>query len=160
MEIEFKRPEITADTDILSTVVVTDGEGKEHTADYGELLVKHGQDYLTDVRNDGYIIRPIDDFEEDALEEDITNWDAFEEAFMSKHWSTTHWKESVLTRIEPMDLNKFQQQSKYFTWDVEGHLIFIEDDLTLAAWLESKFIISKDEKVEFVKYCFENGRIK
>jgi hypothetical protein len=59
-----------------------------------------------------------------------------------------------------MDLGQFQNHSKYFTWDVNGHLVFLEDELTLAAWLESKFIISKDEKIAFVEWCFEEGKIK
>lgn len=160
MEIEIKRPDITADTDILSTVVVTDDEGKEHKAELQNLLVSYGQQYLEEKNIGETYIFLIDDFEERAIEEGTTYWDAFEKAFLSKHWSTTHWNRSVLTRIEPMDLGQFQNYSKYFTWDVEGHLIFLEDELTLAAWLESKFIISKDEKIAFVEWCFEEGKIR
>lgn len=160
MEIEFKRPDITADTDILSTVVVTDDEGKEHKAEFQGLLVSYGQQYLNEEIGNYVNILMMDDFEDHALRDGITHWDAFEEAFLSKHWSTTHWNRSVLTRIEPMDLGQFQQHSKYFTWDAAGHLVFLEDDLTVAAWLESKFIISKDEKISFVRWCFEEGMIK
>lgn len=160
MEIEIKRPDITADTDILSKVVVTDDDGQEHEANLGTLLRLHGQDYLDSIRQDIYPILLIDDFEDNALRDNITHWDTFEEALISKHWSTTHWNESVLTRIEPLCFTSFQQHSRYFTRDVEGHLVFLEDDLTLAAWLESKFIISKDEKIAFVEWCFEEGKIK
>ena len=59
-----------------------------------------------------------------------------------------------------MSLWAFQQHSKYFTRDDEGHLVFLEDGLTLAAWLEDRFIVSKDEKADFVKWCFEEGKIK
>lgn len=159
MEIEIKRPEITADTDILSTVVVTDDDGQEHEANLGTLLRLHGQEYLDSIRQDIYPILLIDDFEDNALREGITNWDAFEEAYMAKHWSTTHWKESVLTKIEPMDLGAFQLRSRYFTRDNAGHLAFLQDDLTLAAWMEM-YIVSKDEKIAFVEWCFEEGRIK
>lgn len=160
MEIEIRRPEITADTDILSTVVVTDDEGNEHAAGFGRLLMLYGQEYLESINKACEPILLIDDFEDNALREGITNWDAFEEAFQSKHWSTTHWKDSVVTRIEPMSLWTFQQHSKYFTRDDNGHLVFLEDGLTLSAWLESEFIISKDEKTDFVRWCFEEGRIK
>lgn len=160
MEIEIKRSEITADTDILSTVVVTDDEGSEHAAGFGRLLMLYGQEYLESINHACNPILLIDDFEDNALRDGITNWDAFEEAFQSKHWSTTHWKDSVVTRIEPMSLCAFQQHSKYFTRDDNGHLVFLEDGLTLAAWIESEFIISKDEKTDFVKWCFEEGKIK
>ena len=159
MEIEIKRPDITADTDILSKVVVTDDEGKEHEANLGALLRLHGQEYLESIGQEIYPILLIDDFEDNALREGITNWDAFEEAYMAKHWSTTHWKESVLTKIEPMDLGAFQLRSKYFTRDNAGHLAFLQDDLTLAAWMEM-YIVSKDEKIAFVEWCFEEGKIK
>ena len=159
-KIEIKRPDITADTDILSTVVVTDDDGKEHKAELQDLLVSYGQQYLNEEIGNDVDVLMIDDFEDHALRDGITHWDTFEEALISKHWSTTHWNRSVLTRIEPMDLGQFQNHSKYFTWDEEGHLVFLEDDLTVAAWLESKFIISKDEKIDFVRWCFEEGMIK
>lgn len=159
MEIEINRQDITADTDILSTVVVTDDEGKEHEAILGALLRLHGQEYLDSIGHDIYPVLLIDDFEDNALREGITNWDAFEEAYKAKHWSTTNWKESVLTRIEPMDLVDFQSRSRYFTRDNAGHLVFLQDDLTLAAWME-RYIVSKDEKTDFVKWCFEEGKIK
>ena len=160
MEIEIKRPDITADTDILSDVTVTDDEGNKHEASFQGLLLSYGQQYLEEKNIGETYIFLIDDFEERAIEEGTTYWDTFEKAFLSKHWSTTHWNRSVLTRIEPMDLGQFQNHSKYFTWDVNGHLVFLEDELTVAAWLESKFIVSKDEKIDFVKWCFEEGRIK
>lgn len=160
MEIEIKRPDITADTDILSTVVVTDDDGKEHKAEFQSLLVSYGQQYLNEEIGNYVNVLLIDDFEDHALRDNITHWDAFEEALISKHWSTAHWNRSVLTRIEPLCFTSFQQHSRYFTWDVEGHLVFLEDELTLAAWLESKFIISKDEKIAFVEWCFEEGKIK
>ena len=159
MEIEIKRPEITADTDILSKVVVTDDDGHEHEANLGTLLRLHGQEYLESIGQDIYPVLLIDDFEAYALRDGITNWDAFEEAYKAKHWSTTNWKESVLTRIEPMDLGDFQLRSRYFTRDNAGHLVFLQDDLTLAAWMEG-YIVSKDEKIAFVEWCFEEGKIK
>lgn len=157
MEIEFRRPDITADTDILSRVVATDDEGRRE-ADFGKLLVDRSQEYLECFNLDVFPILLIDDFEESALRDGITSWDAFEEAYMARHWSTTHWKNSVMTRIEPMTLSEFQHRSKYFTRDSEGHLVFLEDDLSLAAWIESKFIVSWDEKVAFARWCFENGK--
>lgn len=159
MEIEIKRPDITADTDILSKVVVTDDDGQEHEANLGMLLRLYGQEYLDSIRQDIYPVLLIDDFEDNALREGITNWDAFEEAYMAKHWSTTNWKESVLTRIEPMDLGAFQLRSRYFTRDNDGHIVFLQDDLTMSAWMEG-YIVSKDEKIDFVKWCFEEGKIK
>ena len=161
LEIEIRRPEdIKSDTDVLSTAVVTDDDGNEHAAAFGRLLMMNGQEYLESINHACEPIFLIDDFEDEALREGITNWDAFEEAFQSRHWSTTHWKDTVTTRIEPMSLWAFQERSKYFTRDDEGHLVFLEDGLTLAAWLEDRFIISKDEKADFVKWCFEEGKIK
>jgi hypothetical protein len=58
-----------------------------------------------------------------------------------------------------MDLGAFQLRSRYFTRDNAGHLVFLQDDLTLAAWMEGH-IVSKDEKIAFVEWCFEEGRIK
>lgn len=159
MEIEIKRPNITADTDILSTAVVTDDEGKEHEANFGTLLRLHGQEYLESVGSGIYPILLMDDFEDNALCNGITHWDTFEEAYSAKHWSTTSWKESVLTKIEPMDLGSFQLRSRYFTRDNAGHLAFLQDDLTLAAWMEM-YIVSKDEKIAFVRWCFEEGKIR
>lgn len=159
MEIEFKRPDITADTDILSTVVVTDDEGKEHESHLGMLLRLHGQEYLEDIGQDIYPVLLIDDFEDNALRDGITNWDAFEEAYKAKHWSTSYWKDSVVTRIEPMSLEDFQRRSRYFTRDGEGHLVFLQDDLALSAWMEG-YIVSKDDKIDFVRWCFEEGMIK
>ena len=160
MEIEIRRPEdIKSDTDILSTAVVTDDEGNEHVAGFGRLLMLYGQEYLESINQECEPILLINDFEDNALREGITNWDAFEEAYKAKHWSTTNWKESVLTRIEPMDLGAFQLRSRYFTRDNAGHLVFLQDDLTLAAWMEG-YIVSKDEKIAFVEWCFEEGKIK
>jgi len=161
LEIEIRRPEyIKSHTDILSTAIVTDDEGKDHVAEFERLLVLYGQEYLESINQGCEPIFLIDDFEDNALREGITNWDAFEEAFQSKHWSTVHWKDMVTTRIEPMSLCAFQQHSKYFTRVSDGSLVFLEDDLTLAAWFESEFIISKDEKTDFVRWCFEEGMIK
>lgn len=159
MEIEIKRPDIRANTDILSKVVVTDDDGQEHEANLGTLLRLHGQEYLESCGQDIYPILLIDDFEDNALREGITNWDTFEEAYKARHWSTSHWRDSVMTRIEPMNIGDFQLRSKYFTRDNLGHLVFLQDDLTLAAWLEN-WLASGEEKLAFVRWCFEEGRIK
>ena len=161
LEIEIRRPEdIKSETDIVSTAVITDDDGNAHAVWFGRLLMLYGQEYLESINQECEPILLIEDFEDNALQDGITNWDAFEEAFQSKHWSTSHWKDTVTTRIEPMSLWAFQQHSKYFTRDESGHLVFLEDGLTLAAWLEDQFIISKDEKTDFVRWCFEEGKIK
>ena len=153
-EIEFEKriPDLKAKTNLFSTVKVWDDNKEERseepdwTADYGELLMKYGNEYLEHINDTMPAIMDIGVFE-DTWDDGITAWDCFEDALLSKSWETTQWKDSMLNRVEPLSLSAFQN-AEYFSYDPEGHFVFLRDKLSAEAWLEEH--IDADRFIEYV----------
>lgn len=164
---EKKIPELKAKTEIFSTVKVWDnnndmeaGAGTDPglptwTYDYGELLLKYAEDYLSHINATVGFAVPMSEFEELDDWERMTAYDTFEIALQSRSWETTHWKDSLLTRVEQAGLSSFQNAG-YVAHDSSGHLVFIKDRLSLVAWYDEH--VDADDFVEWVN-DFRRGEV-
>jgi len=157
---EFEKgiPGLKAKTNIFDTVRVWDdnevGERPDDNAgqptwtyNYGKLIMRFGDDFLAHIAACVGPVTPLSELEDSEDWSAKTAYDTFCTVLQSKIWMTTQWKDSMTTQENPLTMGTFQG-AKFFVTDAEDHYIFLYDDLSAKAWLESQ--IDADDFVRYV----------